>query len=191
MFPESAYFQTVGGRGKVAAVDLGLADQRRYVNVVTMGLGAEVIKSGRQVRIATRPFGNIHLGDARAWYEERVVAHGLRHHEPLWGDAPSALLEEFIDRGYSARLVSIDTMRLPAAWLGRDLDAACAADLALRPDVDPCGERGEYHTLVTAGPLFRRPLSVRPGVTHADGPFLLLDMEPRKESEADGDSGDL
>ncbi|MGH2346329.1 MAG: adenosine nucleotide hydrolase [Chloroflexota bacterium] len=122
-------------------------------------------------------FGNIHLADVRAWYEERVVAHGLSHHEPLWGEPPAVLLDEVITRGYVARLVSVDTTRLPGSWLGRALDAACAGDLALRPDVDPCGEHGEYHTLVTDGPLFHRPLSVRPGRTHADGHFLLLDME--------------
>ena len=122
-------------------------------------------------------FGNIHLADVRAWYEARVVAHGLRHHEPLWGGAPLALLEEVIARGYRAHLVSVDTTRLPPSWLGRSLDAACAAELALRPGVDSCGERGEYHTLVTDGPLFHQPLSVRSGVTHADGHFLLLDTE--------------
>jgi len=122
-------------------------------------------------------FGNIHLADVRAWYEARVVDHGLRHHEPLWGGAPQALLEEFIACGYSAHLVCVDTTRLPASWLGRTLDAACAADLALRPGIDPRGERGEYHTLVTDGPLFHQPLSVRSGVTHADGHFLLLDTE--------------
>lgn len=122
-------------------------------------------------------FGNIHLADVRAWYEMRVLAHGLRHHEPLWGEPPAVLLREVIDRGYVARLVSVDTARLPGSWLGRALDAACADDLALHADVDPCGERGEYHTLVTDGPLFGRPLSVQPGVTHADGHFLLLDVE--------------
>jgi uncharacterized protein (TIGR00290 family) len=123
-------------------------------------------------------FGNIHLVDVRAWYEDRVVAHGLHHREPLWGEAPVALLREVIERGYSAYLVSIDTARLPGSWLGRALDHACAADLAQRPDVDPCGEHGEYHTLVTDGPLFRHPLAIRPGAAHADGSFLLLDVEP-------------
>lgn len=123
-------------------------------------------------------FGNIHLADVRAWYEERVVAHGLAHHEPLWGDAPAALLSEVIIRGYRAHLVSVDTTRLPGSWLGRTLDAGSAADLALHPEVDPCGERGEYHTLVTSGPLFHQPLDVRPGRVHTDGHFLLLDVEP-------------
>jgi uncharacterized protein (TIGR00290 family) len=123
-------------------------------------------------------FGNIHLTDVRTWYEARVVAHGLRHLEPLWGEAPAALLREVIERGYIAHLVSIDTTRLPGSWLGRALDHACAGDLAERPDVDPCGEHGEYHTLVTDGPLFRQSLAFRPGVTRADGAFLLLDIEP-------------
>ncbi len=50
-----------------------------------------------------------------AWYEDRVVGAGLRHHEPLWGEAPVTLLREVIDRGHIAHLVSIDTARLPAS----------------------------------------------------------------------------
>jgi uncharacterized protein (TIGR00290 family) len=122
-------------------------------------------------------FGNIHLADVRAWYEERVRARGLHHYEPLWGETPGALLQEVIGRGYRAHLVCVDGSRLPDAWLGRALDAACAADLALLPEVDPCGERGEYHSFVTAGPLFRYPLAVRFGTTHRDGAFRLLDVE--------------
>lgn len=129
-------------------------------------------------------FGNIHLADVRAWYEARVVAAGLRHHEPLWGEDPTTVLHESIERGYSARLVSIDTTRLPGSWLGRVLNPACAAELAARPDVDPCGERGEYHTLVINGPLFAHPLAVRPGATHRDGGFALLDVEVGDGQEA-------
>src|SRR5579864_7386517 len=64
-------------------------------------------------------FGNVHLADIRAWYEERVTARGFEHLEPLWGDAPSDLVREFVDRGYQARLVSIDLARTPRDWLGR------------------------------------------------------------------------
>lgn len=128
-------------------------------------------------------FGNIHLADVRAWYEERVIAHGFRHYEPLWGNAPATLLQEVIDRGYNAHLVCIDGTCLPSSWLGRVLDAGCASELSLRPLVDPCGERGEYHTFVTNGPLFRHPLAVRFGAVHRDGAFTLLDVEPSGNQE--------
>lgn len=108
-------------------------------------------------------FGNIHLADIRAWYEERVTARGLEHVEPLWGDRGLDLVREVISRGYLARIVSIDLTRTPRAWLGRTLDDRWVAELPSHPDIDPCGERGEYHTFVHDGPLFHHPLTVHGG----------------------------
>lgn len=121
-------------------------------------------------------FGNVHLADIRAWYEERVVARGFEHLEPLWGDAPFDLVREFVDRGYRARLVSIDLARTPRDWLGRWIDAAFLADLAVHPEIDPCGERGEYHTFVESGPLFRQPVVVETGPTVEMEGHALLEM---------------
>ena len=141
----------------------------------------EVFRAGLEILAARGVsgvvFGNIHLADVRAWYEERVVACGLRHHEPLWGVPPAALLAEAIGQGYLARLVCVDVARLPGSWLGRALDAGCSAELLALPDVDPCGELGEYHTLVTDGPLFARPVRVRDGATREEGTFLVLEVE--------------
>jgi diphthine-ammonia ligase len=108
-------------------------------------------------------FGNIHLADIRDWYEERVTARGLRHVEPLWGDAPADLVRETIDRGYLAQIVSVDLARTPSTWLGRQLDRTLLDEILAHPDIDPCGERGEYHTFVHDGPLFRAPLPFRLG----------------------------
>jgi len=108
-------------------------------------------------------FGNIHLADIRAWYEERVTARGLRHVEPLWQEPGTSLVREVIDRGYVARLVSVDLARTPVEWLGRVLDHALLDEILAHPDMDACGERGEFHTFVQDGPLFRRPLAVRFG----------------------------
>jgi uncharacterized protein (TIGR00290 family) len=108
-------------------------------------------------------FGNIHLADIRAWYEERTVGRGFRHVEPLWGEQPADLVREVIDRGYEATLVSVDLARAPEDWLGRRLDASLLTDLLSHPEIDPCGERGEYHTFVHAGPLFKEPLPVQFG----------------------------
>ncbi|HEX6509373.1 MAG TPA: diphthine--ammonia ligase [Chloroflexota bacterium] len=105
-------------------------------------------------------FGNIHLADLRAWYEERVTGRGLEHVEPLWEDPPATLVREVIDRGYRPRLVSVDLARTPEAWLGRVLDHALLDEMAAYPEIDACGECGEYHTFVESGPLFRRPLDL-------------------------------
>lgn len=108
-------------------------------------------------------FGNIHLADVRAWYEERVTAHELEHVEPLWGEEPEALVAEFLERGYRTRIVAVDLERGDGAWVGCELDADLAAEIAGRPDTDPAGEYGEYHTFVFDGPLFGQPLAVSVG----------------------------
>jgi diphthine-ammonia ligase len=108
-------------------------------------------------------FGNIHLADIRAWYEERVTARGFEHVEPLWDVPTPELLGEVIDRGYLARIVSVDLARTPGGWLGRVLDQALMAEIIRHPSIDPCGERGEYHTFVENGPIFQHPLHVQIG----------------------------
>lgn len=119
-------------------------------------------------------FGNIHLADIRAWYEERVTALGFSYLEPLWGTPGPELLREFVERGYIARIVSIDLARTPEAWLGRTLDQSFIADVGGFPEIDPCGERGEYHTFVENGPLFGHPLTIDTGErVHMEGHALL------------------
>ncbi len=108
-------------------------------------------------------FGDIHLADVRAWFETRVSAAGLEHHEPLWHEDPAALLREFVDSGAQAVVTCVELAKLPAGWLGRALDEAFATDIARLKDVDPCGERGEYHSFVYSAPLFAEPVPWRPG----------------------------
>jgi uncharacterized protein (TIGR00290 family) len=90
-------------------------------------------------------FGDIHLADVRAWYEERTRAAGLEHVEPLWGGDPRALLAEFVRVGGRAVVTCVETARLDASWLGRVIDEEFVRDIA-GLDVDPCGENGEYHS---------------------------------------------
>ncbi len=120
-------------------------------------------------------FGNIHLADVRAWYEERVRAAGLEHIEPLWGEPPGELVREVIARGYAATLTCIEEAKADPAWLGQTLSEEVVAAFEAR-GIDACGERGEYHTLVTDGPLFRAPLRVVYGEAHVEGGFRQLDV---------------
>ncbi|HEV2236966.1 MAG TPA: hypothetical protein VGR57_09935 [Ktedonobacterales bacterium] len=105
-------------------------------------------------------FGNVHLADVRAWYEERVRAAGLAHVEPIWGEPPPQLAREVVTRGYTAVLTCVETEKTDPAWLGQPLTDELIAAFERR-GIDCCGEYGEYHTLVTAGPLFHWPLAVR------------------------------
>lgn len=121
-------------------------------------------------------FGDIHLADVRAWYEERVRAAGLEHVEPIWGEPPATLLEEFVASGSRAVLTCVESPKLDDSWLGRVIDETFVRDIARMP-VDPAGENGEYHSFTFAGPLFREPLRYRAGERRSDGKFVQLDIE--------------
>jgi diphthine-ammonia ligase len=123
-------------------------------------------------------FGNIHLADVRAWYEERTQAHGLDHIEPLWGMAPAAVVDRLLARGYRARITSVDVTRAPRAWLGRIIDDELGRAMTSQPGVDAAGERGEYHTLVEDGPLFRVPLHTTLGAVFETPTHALIDVVP-------------
>ncbi|HEX8830039.1 MAG TPA: hypothetical protein VF705_02680 [Longimicrobium sp.] len=97
-------------------------------------------------------FGDLFLEDVRRYREERVIPLGLEPIFPLWGMDTAALAREFVERGFAARLVCVDTTQLDASFAGRAYDAALLASLP--PAVDPCGENGEFHTFVSGGPGF-------------------------------------
>jgi diphthine-ammonia ligase len=107
-------------------------------------LGRE-LASLREEGFAGVVFGDIHLADVRDWYERRVVAAGLEHVEPLWGEAPPALLAEFISSGGRAVLTCVELAKLDESWLGRVIDEQFAADID-KTGIDACGENGEYHS---------------------------------------------
>ena len=121
-------------------------------------------------------FGDIHLADVRAWYEDRVRASGLQHVEPIWGEPPADLVAEFVASGSRAVITCVELPKLDATWLGRIIDERFMRDIASLP-VDPAGENGEYHSFTFAGPLFRTPVLWRAGVRRDDGDFAQLDLE--------------
>lgn len=120
-------------------------------------------------------FGNIHLADVRAWYEERTTAKGLTHLEPLWGEPVGLLAREVVQRGYQATLTSVELARAREAWLGQPLSEALIAEFE-SAGIDACGERGEYHTFVSSGPLFRYPLPIRLGERVSMSGYALIDI---------------
>lgn len=134
----------------------------------------------RQYGITTMLFGNIHLADVRAWYEERTTAAGLLHGEPLWGDAPSKLVREFLARGYAAILTCIEEARANPAWLGTPLTEQLVQAFE-QSGIDACGEHGEYHTFGYAGPLFSSPLAFRLGERISQSGFQLIDIQPQTD----------
>ena len=97
-------------------------------------------------------FGDLFLEDVRAYRERLLTGTGFDPLFPIWGEDTSSVARRFIADGFSARLVCVDTTQLAADFAGREFDSELLADLP--PGVDPCGERGEFHTFVSNGPPF-------------------------------------
>jgi uncharacterized protein (TIGR00290 family) len=119
-------------------------------------------------------FGDLFLEDVRRYREERLAGTGLTPIFPLWQRPTSVLARQMIAGGLEARLTCVDPRVLPPAFAGRPYDTVLLDEL---PDeVDPCGERGEFHTCVIAGPMFSRSIDVRPGVTVERDGFVFADL---------------
>ncbi|HEX3661533.1 MAG TPA: ATP-binding protein [Acidobacteriaceae bacterium] len=119
-------------------------------------------------------FGDLFLEDVRRYREEHLAGTGLQPVFPLWKQDTRRLAEEMIDGGLRARLVCVDPRQLPAEFAGREFNTDLLRDLP--PGVDPCGENGEFHTCVYAGPMFREPIPIEAGeVVERDG-FVFADV---------------
>ncbi|HEY8039943.1 MAG TPA: hypothetical protein VIF15_09130 [Polyangiaceae bacterium] len=126
--------------------------------------------------VDTVVFGDLFLADIRAYREEKLSAIGLRAEFPLWHRDTGELARDMIASGLRAVLTCVDPRKVPAAFAGRAFDAALLAELPA--GVDPCGENGEFHTFVHAGPPLREAIAVRAGeVVERDG-FVFADVVP-------------
>ena len=120
-------------------------------------------------------FGDLFLEDVRRYREERLAGSGLQPLFPVWGMPTHELAAQMIDAGLRARLACVDTRVLDASFIGREFDRALLADLP--QGIDPCGEKGEFHSCVYAGPMFRAPLRLEPGEIVSRQPFVWRDQQ--------------
>ena len=126
-------------------------------------------------RIDAIAFGDLFLEEVRAYRETQLQGTGLEPLFPLWKSPTDALARTMIDAGLRARITCVDTRQLPASFAGREFDADLLRDLPA--EVDPCGERGEFHSCVYAGPMFSAPLAMETGeIVDRDG-FVFADFE--------------
>ncbi|MCS7021976.1 MAG: adenine nucleotide alpha hydrolase [Gemmataceae bacterium] len=133
----------------------------------------------QQAGITAVAFGDLFLEDVRAYREKQLAATGIIPMFPLWGKASATaqLAHDMLAAGLQAVVVCVDPSQLqpPLAWIGRRYDTDFLRELP--PHVDPCGERGEFHTLCVAGPMFRYPLDITLGsVVQRDG-FYFVDVQ--------------
>lgn len=113
--------------------------------------------------LRTAAFGDLLLEDIRAWRQAQCARVGWEVLTPLFGADTAGLAREMLAGGLRASLCCVDTQQLDIAFAGRDFDAALLDDLPA--SVDPCGENGEFHTCVSAGPMFAHPLALERGET--------------------------
>ena len=119
-------------------------------------------------------FGDLFLADIRRYREERLASAGLTPIFPLFGLDTTALARTMIAGGLRARLTCVNPNVLDARFAGREYDVALLDELPA--SIDPCGERGEFHTFAYDGPMFTRPIGVATGeVVNRDG-FIFADL---------------
>lgn len=125
--------------------------------------------------LSTIAFGDLLLADVRAWREALCKRLGWRALFPLFSADTAQVARDMIAGGLRTRLCCVDTQQLDAGFAGRAFDEALLAGLP--QGIDPCGENGEFHTCVSAGPMFNRPLALEQGETVLrDGRFAYTDF---------------
>jgi len=133
-------------------------------------------------------FGDIDFSPHREWIERVCVGAGITPHLLLWQESQKKLMKEFIDAGFHAVVIAVKAELLGKEMLGRKVDRKFLAYLAaLDKGITPCGEAGEYHTLVIDGPLFQKRLEITESekVTRGDNHFLeILKMELKAKEPA-------
>jgi uncharacterized protein (TIGR00290 family) len=162
--------------------------QATGIELVEIGIPAACVNEvyeGRMTQAFARPpldqaktvaFADLYLEDVRAYREQRLTSANRQALFPLWGRDTATLAHHFIDAGFKATLVCVDPRQLDPSFVGRPFDHSLLADLP--KSVDPCGENGEFHTFVHAGPIFDAPIEVELGeVVERDG-FVFQDLVP-------------
>jgi uncharacterized protein (TIGR00290 family) len=128
-------------------------------------------------------FGDIDIDAHREWAEKVCEQAGIEALLPLWKAAREELLEEFVGLGFEAMIIAINAEKMGREYLGKRLDRALIEELTALIEeltslaIDPCGEAGEYHTVVTDGPIFREGLRIRKGKAFLRSGYWFLDID--------------
>lgn len=127
--------------------------------------------------VKTIAFGDLFLADVRAYRERLLAPTDFQPLFPIWGLDTAELARKCVREGFVARIVVVDTTQLDASFAGHPFDDALLDELP--PTVDPCGERGEFHTFVSDGPGFEGPVEHEVGeIVLRDGRFAYCDLLP-------------
>ena len=137
---------------------------------------AEAMAVARASGVRHIIFGDLFLEDVRGYRERQLSGTGIVPVFPLWGRPTRELADDMIDAGTEAYVCTVDLKKLPASFAGRRFDRVLLE--ALPAGIDPCGENGEFHSFVSAGPMLSRKVAVKTGQTVERDGFAYTDLLP-------------
>jgi uncharacterized protein (TIGR00290 family) len=137
---------------------------------------AAAMKEAKAAGVTHVIFGDLFLGEVRAYRERQLAGTGITPIFPVWGRPTPALAREMIGAGVEAHLATVDLKKLPVSFAGRRFDLSLLD--ALPESADPCGENGEFHSFVSAGPMLTRKVAVKIGETVERDGFAYTDLLP-------------
>lgn len=151
-------------------------------NAIYESAMADAVERARREGVTMMVFGDLFLEDIRRYREEKLAGTGIQPLFPLWEINTAHLASQMIEAGLRAYLTCVDPKKLPRRFAGRMFDHTLLAEFP--PDVDACGENGEFHTFAFAGPMFRQPIVAQQGeVIERDG-FVFADLIPGPSSKS-------
>jgi uncharacterized protein (TIGR00290 family) len=121
-------------------------------------------------------FGDIYLQEHRTWIDRVCSEMNIEAIFPLWGEDTKGLLNEFISEGFKTIVVVIDNTKLSTQWLGRKIDNEFLNDIVKQENIDACAEKGEYHSFVYDGPLFKKPIPFIKGKKFTESQNTYLEL---------------
>ncbi len=132
------------------------------------------MKRAQEQGIDAVAFGDLFLEDVRDYREQKLTGSGITPLFPLWGQPTDRLAHTMIDAGVRAYVTCVDPQQIPPSFAGRLWDRSFLEELP--ETADPCGENGEFHTFVSAGPMFQTDISIRTGVITEREGFVFADL---------------
>ena len=133
-----------------------------------------LVGKARELEVQMFAFGDLFLTEIRAYRERQLAGTGIEPIFPIWGMPTRQLAQEMITSGVRARLTCVDPKQIYASFAGREFDETLLAELPA--NADPCGENGEFHTFVYAGPMLERQIRIISGDTVAREGFIYTDL---------------
>ncbi len=136
-----------------------------------------VLTRFKEIGVSSVAFGDIFLEDLRRYRENNLAKVGMKGIFPNWGRNTTGLISELLDKGFKAVITCVDGRVLNPEFAGRMIDDSFLS--ALPPNIDPCGENGEYHSFVFEGPIFKNKLAIRTGEVIQRESFYFCDLIPQ------------